>query len=75
MSDLAATNCGCECGGNNTSWNMSGNNWIWIILLLSCCGGSSCGFSARDNGGCGCDSIWLILFLLCCCGNNNGGCF
>ncbi len=70
MSDLAATNCGCECGGNDSSWNFSGNNWIWIILLLSCCGGNGGMWNRGD--GCGCNNILWIILLLCCCGDNNG---
>lgn len=72
MSDLAATNCGCGCETRN---NGGCGNIIWIILLLSCCGGwgnnNSCG------GGWGNDScIWIILLLFCCGGwGNNGGGF
>ncbi len=73
MSDLAATNCGCGCDNSNGCSNI-----IWILLLLSCCGGN--GSFLNGNGGCGngCDSIWIILLILCCCGGNggsNGGCF
>ena len=43
MSDLAATNCGCE--GNNSC------SLIWIILLLNClCGGNN-GVSLLSNNG------------------------
>lgn len=75
MSDLAATNCGCECGGNDSSWNFSNNNWIWIIILLfSCCGGSS--MCNRSNDGCGCNNwIWIIILLFLCGDNNGCGCF
>ena len=75
MSDLAATNCGCECGGNDTTWSGANGSWIWIILLLTCCcGGNSGSFLGRGNDGCGC-STWLILLLLmCCCGGDNNGC-
>ncbi len=68
MSDLAATNCGCNDNGCGC------NSIIWIILLLSCCGGNSWGMgrSGCDND-CGNNScIWIILLLLCCgngCGN------
>ena len=54
MSDITATNCGCErdcgCGGGcgNPANFFGGNgsccNLIWILLLLSCCSG---------NDGCG----------------------
>ena len=71
MSDLSATNCGC-----NDGWGC-GNSIIWIILLLCCCGNGNSGFG---NNGCGGDNscLWIILLLLFCgggCGNNNGGCF
>ncbi len=75
MSDLAATNCGCGCGCENSNTTGGCCNWIWIILLLSCCGG--CG-----NNSC----MWILILLLCCggcgngtnflngCGNNGCGC-
>ena len=46
MSDLTATNCGCNDGCG------CGNSIIWIILLLCCCGGNN--GSAFSNNGCGC---------------------
>ena len=68
MSDLAATNCGCNDNGCGCS------SIIWIILLLSCCGGNS-GFGGNGCGNdCGNNScIWIILLLLCCGGNGFGG--
>ena len=87
MSDLTATNCGCNnsstWGGNN---NGCGCNWIIWILLLSCfCGGNNngCGGILGGNNGCGCNDgcsnnscEWLIWILLisCFCGGNNNGC-
>ena len=66
MSDLAATNCGCNDGGSNCC------SIIWIIILLSLCGNNGSGFNFGNNGcgndGCGC--LWIILLLLFC----NGGC-
>ena len=32
MSDLAATNCGCECGGNDTTWSGSNAGLLKGIL-------------------------------------------
>lgn len=74
MSDLSATNCGCNNGGSRSSNGFS--NIIWIILLLSFCGG--CGnngngislFGGDNNSGCE-NLILLLLVLSCCCGNNN----
>lgn len=80
MSDLSATQCGC----NNTR---EGNNGccslIWLIILFSICGnnndgGCGCGgnnglslFNNNNDGGCGCSSlIWLLLLLSCCGGNS-----
>ncbi len=50
------------------------NNYIWLIILLCCCG----------NTGCLCDILPLLLILECCggcdndrrCGGGNkfGGC-
>lgn len=70
MSDLAATNCGCGVSNNNLFGN-NGCSIIWILLLLSCCGGCGCG---NNNNGCNSD-CWLVLILLFCCGGwNNNGC-
>lgn len=78
MSDLSATQCGC----NNTR---EGNNGccslIWLIILFSICGnnndGCGCGGNNglslfnNNDGGCGCSSlIWLLLLLSCCGGNS-----
>lgn len=78
MSDLTATNCGCDngcnsgCGsGTNSLFNTGscGCSIIWIILLLNIfcgngCGQSSCG--CNDNNNC----LLILLLLLCC----NGDC-
>ena len=66
MSDLAATNCGCNDGCGCSSI-------IWIIILLSCCGNGGSGLFSNNNDGCGDNScIWIILLLLFC-GNGFGG--
>ena len=82
MSDLTATNCGCN---NNTTFSNNGCcSIIWLIILFSICG---------NNDGCGCGSgfglfnnrsdcdnecnnswIWIIILLFFCCGNNNSCC-
>ncbi len=69
MSDLSATNCGCDCERQGrSSWG--NNSCIWIIILLLCCGGGN-GFG-RGNG-CGDDScLWIIILLFCCGGWGNG---
>ena len=85
MSDLTATNCGCNnsCGcGNNNGILGGGNSCIWIILLLFCCGGNGCGNGngiLGGNNGCGnnnscCDWIIWIILLSCFCGGNNNSC-
>ena len=75
MSDLAATNCGCEGGINSCSL-------IWIILLLNClCGGNN-GTNSIANLGGGDSCCWIIILLLLCggcggngiTGGNNGNC-
>lgn len=75
MSDLTATHCGCNNAVNN---NSGCGSWIWILILLSCCGGcgnsgDGCGIGGLCGGGNGggCDSIIWILVLLCCCGGNS----
>ena len=75
MSDLSATNCGCECDERNGS----NNSCMWLILLLLFCGGG-CGHNDCGYGG-GCDnSCLMIILLLFCCGgcgslgNFNGCC-
>ena len=74
MSDLAATNCGCGCEGNNGLSNLFGGGncgCLILILLLSSCGG--CGEGLFDNGNNSC--MWIILLLLFCGGCGNGcGC-
>lgn len=84
MSDLTATNCGCNdtcgrSGNNHNNCGFGGNSCIWIILLLFLCNGNGC-----DNG-CGCGSfgmmgggnnccsilIWILL-ISCFCGNGFG---
>lgn len=78
MSELSATNCGCD-NSPTTCGNGCGiSSCLWILILLFCCG---CGNSGNNNyyghsGDCGggCDCIWIILLLLFC-GNGNGfGC-
>lgn len=82
MSDLSATNCGCGCdsgcgnnctGGNSLFGNGNcGCSIIWIILLLSICGGNSWGQS-----GCGCEgnnNCLLLILLLLFCNNDFCGC-
>lgn len=78
MSDLTATHCGC-----NESPSNGCGSFIWIIILLFCCGGNGGGIGGGCGGGCnsgcnsgcgngsGCDSIFLILILLCCGGNGS----
>ena len=85
MSDLTATNCGCNnsCSNNNGCGNgLFGNSCIWIILLLFCggCGNnnSGCGLLGNNNSGNDCCEwlIWILL-LSCFCGgscSNNNGC-
>lgn len=74
MSDLTATACGCNTSVNS---NNGCNSIIWIIILLSLCGGCGNGTSLFGNNGsdCGCESIIWILLLLSFCGNGNSlGC-
>ena len=74
MSDLTATNCGCNnsCGNNNCGNGIFGNSCIWIILLLFCGGGcgnnNGCGLLGSNNGCGGNDCCeWLIWILLLSC--------
>lgn len=48
MSDLSATNCGCGC--EEVRSNGGCGNFLWIIILLSCCGGCN-GFGNGFGGG------------------------
>lgn len=72
MSDLTATQCGC----NRADSGNGCNSIIWIILLLCLCNGNGndCG-SNGILGGCGsdngCECIIIILLLLSCCGGNS----
>ena len=77
MSDLSATQCGCNNGTSNNSL-FGGNGCstlIWLIILLAIFGnnddgcGNGIGLFNNNGNGCGCSSlIWLIL-ILSCCGN------
>ena len=55
--------CGCN-GGNNGC-----DSWIWILILLCCCGGEDgiCGIvdDILDNS----CIIWIII-LFCICGKH-----
>lgn len=68
MSDLAATNCGGGCGCNDNGCG----SIIWIIILMSCCGGNGGLFGGNDCNNNSC--LWIILLLFCCGGNNGLGC-
>ena len=84
MSDITATNCGCErecgcgncgggCGGNcgcdSSCLNTNGScNLLWLIILLSFMGNGSC-------GGCGCGSPFGGCGGNCGCGGNDNYCF
>lgn len=49
---------------------------IWLIILMSCCGGCGNGFFGGNDGcGGGNSCLWLILLLCCCGGNGNGNGF
>ena len=62
MSDLAATNCGCNndcgCGCNNG---------------CGCGNDCGCGNGTSLFGGSSCNCILWIIILMCCCGNNGCG--
>lgn len=84
MSDLTATNCGCNSCNNNSTFFGGNSCWILILVLLFSCGGcgNGNGILGGNSCGCGCDNNnnsceWLIWILLisCFCGNNNScGC-
>ena len=78
MSDLSATNCGCN-GGSGREGNNGCSNLIWLLILLSLfnnndgCGSGRGGFGLfNNNGDNGCCNliIWLLL-LSTCCGNGS----
>ena len=73
MSDLTATNCGCNdsCNGVSTANYNNGGcgcgcSWIWILILLFAFGGNGFG---RSGNGCGCNNGGGFNLL-----NNNGSC-
>ncbi|MCM1538023.1 MAG: chorion class high-cysteine HCB protein 13 [bacterium] len=82
MSDLTASSCGCSNSARNNSG--CGCEIIWIIILLSLCGGNGSGLFGGNGCGCGNNGIslfggdnsccsWIIILLLlgCFCGNSN----
>ena len=69
MSDLAATNCGCDGGFRNNN----GCDCILWILILSCICGNGFGFGGCDKGcGWGGNNCWLLILILLFCGNGFG---
>lgn len=83
MSDITATNCGCDCDnrcdceGRSCGFfrrNDDCCSLIWLIILLSFCGCGNGFFRSGndcDNNSC----IWIILILFFCGGFGNGfGC-
>lgn len=74
MSDLSATQCGCqtsECG--------SCNSWIWIIVIYfllsgnngcgSGCGGNSLSNLFGENSCC--EWILILILFTSCCGQGS----
>ena len=61
MSELTASQCGC-CEQKNNGCG----SWIWILILLFCCGGC-----VNNNG---CEWIIILLILCNCCGGNHSFC-
>lgn len=80
MSDLTATQCGCD-HHNSGSSNGCCGIFIWIILLSCLCGGNGNTFSGNFGNGCssddgnGCNLIIWIILLSCLCGNGSNNCF
>ena len=78
MSDLSATNCGCN--GNTREGNGGCSSLIWLLILLSICGNNNdgCGsgrsgfglFNNDSNNGCCNLIIWLLILSSCCGGNS-----
>jgi hypothetical protein len=63
------------CGGEQTAGIFS-SNWIWILLILYCCGvfneGGVLGSIIGPGGGGGlggddCTWMWILIALYCCC--------
>lgn len=63
------------CGGEQTA-GIFGGNWIWILLILYCCGafndvGGVLGSIIGPGGGGGvgddCTWMWILIALYCCC--------
>ena len=89
MSDITATNCGCDNGCNNGCTNGCNNgcNGTGLFNLWGGNGSCSCILwvlillaCCGNNDGCGCgndNSCCLILLILLCCGGcgNGNGCF
>lgn len=74
MSEITASNCGCEmkndCGCSRSI--------IWIIILLAIFNNDSCDcgcgffnmFGRSGDNGCGCEIIIILILLsICGCGN------
>ena len=90
MSDLAATNCGCDdrcgcgqenscgCGGglmNGFGGGSSCSCILWIIILMSFCGNGGFGGFGCNNGGCGyADNSCLLIIILLLCCGGGFGC-
>ncbi|MFQ6804368.1 MAG: chorion class high-cysteine HCB protein 13 [Lachnospiraceae bacterium] len=82
MSDITATNCGCErdcgcgCGEFRTFRRkrrmLADLIWILFASLRHCGGNDGCGRLDSASGQDNC--CWILLLLLCCGGFGNGGC-
>lgn len=75
MSDLSATNCGCN--GNSREGNNGCSSLIWLLILLSLlnnndgCGSGRSGFGLFNNDNSCCNTIIWLLILSSCCGNGS----
>lgn len=83
MSELTASHCGC--GGGSITNDSGCGSILWIIILLSLCGGGGfgggcgnscgggCGGGGLLGGGDGCESIIFLILIMSCCGGCGGG--
>lgn len=70
--------CGCNEMCEKPCCEMKSNNGccdiLWLLILMSVCGGCGSSKGGCGFGGGGDSCLWIIILLCCCGGKGFGGC-